>query len=72
MQIFVKIGEYYFEISQFEKFVVTLPGPTPTGEPLCNLDNKLQFFLEKCDCVPKYFSGDYSKYANNKVSIFKT
>ena len=26
MQIFVKIGGYYFEISQFEKFVVTLVG----------------------------------------------
>ena len=24
MQIFVKIGGYYFEISQFESFVVTL------------------------------------------------
>ena len=26
MQIFVKIGGHYFEISQFEKFVVTLGG----------------------------------------------
>ena len=28
MQIFVKIGGYYFEISQFEKFVVTLLSST--------------------------------------------
>ena len=33
MQIFVKIGRYYFEISQFEKFVVTLIWEISKGRP---------------------------------------
>ena len=39
MQIFVKIGGHYFEISQFEKFVVTLG----TGPEKLIFDRSLRF-----------------------------
>ena len=43
MQIFVKIGGHYFEISQFEKFVVTLVGADFLASSFERIDEEFSF-----------------------------